>query len=330
VPETIRLGAIRCKVRIIFVIPLPTLPSPALARFIRRELDTDPPRASSLIVTVWGDAIAPVRDDAWLSTLFRFLAPFGVNERAVRTGIYRLSRSGWFEAVAVGRRSRYRLTAPGKKGFEQAFHRVYDPPFVRWNGRWEGVIVGMDAIGPAARKRVRDELSWAGFARFGGAVFLRPARRDGSIERIAASTHLGEAMTVFEAHDRVERGIATLRSRTMEAWSLASLAADYQRFIAHFGGVADGASGLEPDAEQAFVLRVLLMHAYRRVRLRDPQLPRDVLPADWPAARAYGLARKLHRITRPGSTTFADAIFAELEVPARRKTRPAPRFASPL
>jgi phenylacetic acid degradation operon negative regulatory protein len=305
------------------------VPSTALARFLRRELDSDPPRASSLIVTVWGDAIAPSRDDVWLSTLFRLLAPFGVNERAVRTGIYRLARSGWFEADAVGRRSRYRLTASGIEGFEQAFHRVYDLPFVRWDGRWQGVIVGMDAIGAAARKRVRAELSWAGFARFGPSTWLRPARRDGSLARIAGSLHISDAVTTFEAHDRAEGSLATLRSRTLDVWALGSLASDYQRFIARFGGVAAGVSKVDPDPEQAFVLRTLLIHAYRRVRLRDPQLPRNVLPADWPAARAYMLARKLHRITRSGATVFANAIFAAGEAPARRKPRQSPRFADP-
>jgi len=302
------------------------VPSTALARFLRRELDSDPPRASSLIVTVWGDAIAPSRDAVWLSSLFRLLSPFDVNERAVRTGIYRLARSGWFEAQAVGRRSRYRLTSSGVEGFEQAFHRVYDPPFVRWDGRWQGVIVGMDTIGPAARKRVREELSWAGFARFGPAIFLRPARRDGSVERIAESLHIAQSVTAFAAHDNGQGSIATLRSRTMEAWALASLAADYQRFIARFGGVAASASSLDADAEQAFVLRMLLMHAYRRVRLRDPQLPRDILPADWPAARAYMLARKLHRATRSGAAAFADAIFVENDEPVHRKARASPRF----
>jgi len=305
------------------------VPSAALARFLRRELESDPPRASSLIVTVWGDAIAPVRDDVWLSTLFQLLAPFGVNERAVRTGLFRLARSGWFEAEAVGRRSRYRLTASAIEGFEQAFHRVYDRPFAPWDGTWQGVIVAIDAIGPAVRKRVRDELSWAGFARFGASVFLRPARRDASLERIAEALQVGKAMTAFEAHDRLEGTLATLRSRTMEAWSLESLASDYQQFIARFGGVAVADASLDPDPEQAFVLRTLMMHAYRRVRLRDPQLPRDVLPREWPAARAYMLARKLHRMTRTGATAFASAIVAGAEEPSPRRSRQLPRFANP-
>ena len=34
-------------------------PDPAVARWIRRELAAHPPRARSLVVTVWGDLLAP-------------------------------------------------------------------------------------------------------------------------------------------------------------------------------------------------------------------------------------------------------------------------------
>src|SRR4249920_2464826 len=50
------------------------------ARWIRRELDTAPPRAKSLVVTVWGDALAPHGGAVWLSGLIRLLAPLGLNE----------------------------------------------------------------------------------------------------------------------------------------------------------------------------------------------------------------------------------------------------------
>jgi phenylacetic acid degradation operon negative regulatory protein len=237
----------------------------------------------------------------------------------VRTGIYRLSESGWFEAKPVGRRSRYRLTDAGLEGFERAFHRVYDAPFMAWNGVWEGVIVGSEFSGAAARRRLRQELAWAGFGRFGPGVHLRPARRDDSLDRIARASQRTAALTAFEARDRTRTALATLRSRTSEIWPLAALAADYRHFIARYGGVALGLHDVDLDPEQAFVLRILLVHAYRRVRLRDPQLPRSVLPKDWPGATAYDLARTLHRATMQGAAQFADAAFEITGEPASRK-----------
>lgn len=307
----------------------PRPPAAALARWIRRELATDPPRAPSLIVTVWGDAIAPSRSVVWLSTLFRLLAPFGVNERAVRTGIFRLAKDAWFEAKPVGRRSRYRLTPAGAEGFDRAFHRVYDPPFVRWDGQWEGVIVPADSAGATARKRMRDELAWAGYGRFEPTLYLRPARRDGAAERIARSLRMADAVTVFDAREAAKSPLRGLRSRAAGVWELGTLAGDYRHFLARFGGVA-AVKSARLDPEQAFVVRTLLVHAYRRVRLRDPQLPRAVLPNDWPGADAYELARTLYRITGPRAEAFALTILGEeAEVAPRTPANFEPRFADP-
>ena len=51
------------------------------------------------------------------------------------------------------------------------------------------------------------------------------------------------------------------------------------------------------DPEQCFVVRTLLIHAYRRALLRDPQLPPALLPLDWPGAAAFALCRDFYRLT---------------------------------
>src|SRR5262249_32498037 len=50
-------------------------PDADVARWIGRALATAPPRAKSLVVTVWGDAIAPHGGSVWLAGLIRLLAP---------------------------------------------------------------------------------------------------------------------------------------------------------------------------------------------------------------------------------------------------------------
>ena len=59
-------------------------------------------------------------------------------------------------------------------------------------------------------------------------------------------------------------------------------------------------------------MRTLLIHAYRRVLLRDPLLPAALLPLDWPGAAAYALCRDFYRLThrcaeRHLATTIAGA-----------------------
>jgi len=85
-----------------------------------------------------------------------------------------------------------------------------------------------------------------------------------------------------------------------DAWRLADVATHYRRFLKRFGGAIDrfrDAPGAAHDPQQSFVVRTLLIHEYRRVLLRDPQLPAALLPLDWPGAAAYALCRDFYRLT---------------------------------
>src|SRR5258708_6864968 len=105
-----------------------TIPDAAIASWVKRWLKADPPRAKSLIVTVWGDALAPHGGMVWLAGLIRLMAPFGINERLVRTSVFRLAQDGWLAAATHGRMSRYRLTRDGKRRFDDAYRRIYTRP----------------------------------------------------------------------------------------------------------------------------------------------------------------------------------------------------------
>jgi len=55
-------------------------------------------------------------------------------------------------------------------------------------------------------------------------------------------------------------------------------------------------SGESLSWETAFVVRTLLIHEYRKIHLRDPLLPRALLPDDWVGTQAYELCRDLYRL----------------------------------
>ena len=268
----------------------------AVARWTQRTLTADPPRARSLIVTVWGDSLAPHGGAVWLAGLIRLLAPFGINERLVRTSVFRLAQDGWLTAATHGRMSRYRLTREGRRRFDDAHRRIYARPDDDWNGAWE--IVLADAVPPARRARLRRELAWSGFGGLGPTVFLRPAQGARTLPGALDAPGVAEHAVVAEARDIPTR--QSLNATVATAWDLTLLAADYRRFLKHFGAVIDRFRETREsvqDPQQCFVVRTLLIHAYRRVLLRDPLLPAALLPLDWPGAAAYGLCRDFYRLT---------------------------------
>jgi phenylacetic acid degradation operon negative regulatory protein len=274
-------------------------PDPAVARWIARTLAADPPRARSLVVTVWGDALAPHGGEIWLAALLRLLAPFGLNERLVRTSVFRLSRDGWIEAESRGRQSRYRLTPGGRARFEAAYRRIYSPPPGEWSGEWDVVLLPAASDG-GARARLRDELRWAGYGALLPGCFMRPAQAaqpdaTGAFTPSAATTQ----PIVLRAKSGEASGADGVAPHAGKLWDLPAIAATYRRFLALFGGVIERFRSRDiahADPAQCFVVRTLLIHAFRRVLLRDPRLPPALLPLDWPGAAAYTLTRDFYRL----------------------------------
>lgn len=291
--------------------PYPTGADPVVTRWIRRTLAADPPRARSLIVTVWGDALSPHGGAVWLAGLIRLMAPFGINERSVRTSVFRLARDGWLAATNVGRKSRYALTREGSQRFDDAHRRIYARPLESWAGGWELVLA--DRVPVPLRAPLRDELRWAGFGELGATTFLRPHVKQ-PLPAILDQRGIAGTAILTTAVDNSTTG--NLASATGDAWNLAALATDYRRFLHHFGTVierfrVDG----EHDPAQCFAVRTLLIHAYRRVLLRDPLLPAALLPIDWPGAAAYGLCRDFYRLTHRSAERHLAAVLATPEEP---------------
>src|SRR5947208_10174911 len=121
-----------------FALPMkraPSAPVPAAVRaLLRRWRAQRPLRAGSLLITIFGDAIAPRGGAVTLGSLIRLAAPFGVTERLVRTSVARLAREDWLAARKNGRRAEYRLSSTGIARFEQATARIYGPIPHSWDG----------------------------------------------------------------------------------------------------------------------------------------------------------------------------------------------------
>ena len=71
---------------------------------------TEPSRAGSLIITIFGDAIAPRGGEIALADVIHLLAGLAIGPGVVRTAISRLTADGWLEGNKHGRVSFYRLT----------------------------------------------------------------------------------------------------------------------------------------------------------------------------------------------------------------------------
>lgn len=269
-------------------------------------LERTKPRAGPLIITLFGDSLAPRGTDIWLGNLIDLLAPFNISERQVRTGVFRLAKEGWLTAQARGRRSYYALSDQGRKSFQEADARIYAPKGPVWDDKWLIVQIPNDWIA-AERKKLRDCLSWNGFGQLGPTTFIKPGGETTDISKATTAIGLKDKPFIFCAR-RHEASHALTIAAT--AWNLDAFKKSYQDLMNDFAFAEQWLMDAGDDGgKTAFFIRTLLIHQYRRTLLKDPFLPDQLLPKNWPGRKARTRVSQLYaRLTPPTDSFLARTI----------------------
>lgn len=270
-----------------------------LHHWSQQYLSEQPPRTKSLVMTLFGDVIRPHGGALWLGSLIQLLAPFGINDRLVRTSVYRLAEEGWLSAQREGRRSMYTLRPQASRRFQKAHQRIYAPSYLAWNGQWTQVFFLSSSISTKQRADLRKALLWEGFGAISPFAFIHPNPDLHNLNELIEHNHCAHAVYVSQLIESPLEHSKDLSQLIQECWQLDEVSERYQRFISHFKPVLahiQAQADTHPlSAEQAFVLRTLLIHEYRRAQLHDPQLPLELLPKNWVGKQAYELCQHIYR-----------------------------------
>ncbi len=286
--------------------------------FVRQR----PIRAGSLIITVYGDAVAPRGGTVWLGSLIKVLGPFGLNQRLVRTSVHRLMRDDWLVSEQVGRRSDYSLTDTGRRRFEEATRRIYAPPLLKWDHNWCLIFLPTDRSD--VRDALRRELRWLGFGAFTPGVLAHPAPDIQAVTRILKEYDALDDTLIMNAGTQPQVHSDVIRNTVQSSWQLDELAGRYNRFLQMFRPVLKaGIASRRRPPEHCLHARTLLIHEYRKVLLRDPHLPVELLPARWAGSAAYRLCRNLYRLLYKPAETY---VSESLETADGPLPDPAPYF----
>jgi phenylacetic acid degradation operon negative regulatory protein len=280
-------------------------------------------RATSLIMSVYGDAVVPRGGTLWLGSLIRLLAPIGLNERLVRTSVYRLSRDGWLSSQQIGRRSYYSLTHAGWRSFERAYNQVYHTPHFDWDGQWTlALLMEVDA---GRRGLLRKELGYLGFGSFGAEVLAHPRPPGSALASALEDLGVWDQVVLMRAHSDHLPSMRPLNRLVRDCWQLDTLAAEYEAFLAWFQPIWQELQNSEEafDPADCLAIRILLIHTIRRLLLRDPRLPAAVLPENWPGEAAQQLCRTLYRAVQPAAERHLTRMLETAEGPL---PDPAPYF----
>ncbi|AKU17643.1 PaaX family transcriptional regulator [Luteipulveratus mongoliensis] len=251
--------------------------------------------ARSAVFDLYGDHLASRGGWAPIASVVRLLDAVDVGAPAVRTAVSRLSREGWLEADERHGVRGYATTPRATRRLASAWDRIYRTSPPTWDGRWH-VLVCEHVSDRSRRDRISASLGYLGFARMAPDTWVGPRTSD-ELE----SALEGQASRSFEAS--FDGDGAALAE---ELWDLRELAAAYDDFVGWADLVTSAVADLPRRPREAFAVRTELVHEWRKFLFRDPGLPPEVLPNDWPGHAAAARFDELTRELRPAAGAFVD------------------------
>ncbi len=266
-----------------------------LEKLIRDFQEQQPLRAGSLIITVYGDLLAPRGGTVWLGSLINLLDPLGINARHVRTAVSRLNKDNWISPRQVGRRSYYSLTESGRRRFRNATPQIYAGPRSDWDQRWTLVIL------PDNRDINKDlaikELGWLGFGKITKGILAHPMPDMLSLDRTLDHLEIRQDVIILNQASHELTSSAALDIMVKGCWNLEELSIKYLKFLERYRPLLGQlTAGDIPGPEDSLLIRLLMVHEYRKILLRDPRLPDLLMPAHWEGNSAYRMCREIYQL----------------------------------
>jgi len=248
---------------------IPADSNPLLAPLLHRLHHSGRLRVWSIVVSIFGELVQSRQQTISVQELLALTSHVGIEENALRTALSRLAKEGWVERHKEGRLAFYALSDSGRKTFLAASARIYSPDFespsTHWNLAYFKDASSKDAIDPS--------------------IAFSLSRHWLLLNNEDKASINGNDVIFFPTEPM-----------QMPTWAI-------QNFLQKNLGVryAELLEDLQPLLDESSLVnklsplsglaaRYLIVHAWRRLVLRHPLLPQQLLEDDWPG---YGCHRAI-------------------------------------
>lgn len=272
---------------------------------------------TSLISTIFGDSVIHRGGGISLSSLIQLLELFGFNERAVRTSVFRLVKKGWLFSEKIGRSSFYSITQTSHDKYYKAGQKIYIDQFKTWDRYWDLIL--LSSLDSENKITLKKELEWLGFANISTNLMAYPGCNRIELQKLLLEQQMTDQVVVFKSEtlDLFNNSKETINTMIYANWPLEQIKIKYLEFLDIFREVGNI---LMNDKEQvtpvqAFQIRTLLIHYYRRILLKDPALPLDLLDVNWPAINARNLTTNIYKNTFKRADEYFSSVATTAEGP---------------
>ncbi|MBO8191757.1 PaaX family transcriptional regulator [Streptomyces oryzae] len=258
----------------------------------------------SLVFDLFGDYLRYRGGEVRLRSLVALMDCFDLPESTVRVVAARMRKEGWLDARREGRETVYALTDASWRLLDEGRERIFARAPGPWDGQWHMVIYSVPEADRALREQLRKKLSWLGFGMLSASVWISPHDRVAHVRESFADQ---PAVRIDGLHARSE-GAAADRDMAARSWDLASLNKEYGELLDRYRPrLADYRAGAVRGRD-ALVERMRLIHDYRLLPFRDPDLPPELLPEDWVGRRLHEVFLEIHGLLRAEAEGYVDEV----------------------
>ena len=243
-------------------------------------------RVWSVLVTIFGDLAQNKSDQVSGSLITALTSLVGIKAEATRVALHRLRKEGWIESTRVGRASVHRLTEYGHNQSATAAPRIY----ARETNTPEIWHVLISSNSETSRKELADLLLTGEYISVNSATAM-------------ASGPMPDDLDDLLGFETSAVAVPKWLQDLLGPEQLKSAYDDFWKSVQAIDELLPQAGVDEPM--KTAMLRVLIVHNWRRIILRHPVLPAEFLPTDWkgPACRE-AVSKLLDRLPRPQLATL--------------------------
>ncbi|PZP32799.1 MAG: phenylacetic acid-responsive transcriptional repressor [Kocuria rhizophila] len=270
-----------------------------------------PETPRSLALNLFGDYLRYAGGEAKLGELTELMAAFGMEPGTVRVSMSRLKQEGWFTTRREGRETVYALSDRLLDILVYGRPRISRRKEQPWSGRWTMVIYQAPEFDRAVREQLRRQLAWSGFGQLSPSTWLAPHDLSREAKEIASRNEGARVDVLWCGSD--DTGEA--RELAARCWDLDSLGQDYVDFLVSYAHLDNESANSRKNGRQALVERTRITDDFRRFPFRDPELPQELQPTDWPGPAALKLFSRVHEQLGPQARRFLEDVIGR-SVPA--------------
>lgn len=273
---------------------------------------SDPPETlqpQDLAITIVGANGRTAEHPIWSGGMVRLLGEFGFSTGAARVALGRLARSGLLRRAKQGRHVFYELTPQLEHLLAEGDRHIFglgvvDEETTDWTVVWQAVP---DELAVQRTRLVR-RLRFLGFGPVQNGTWVAPHDRAQELATVLTDLGIQEHVGVIVGHPATADALRTLMN---QAWDLDVLAERYLRFLDEVGRYRSARLRARLSDRDAFLVRVHVVHRFRRFPFYDPGVPEELLERRTPRREAVELFHRVYDSLAEPAQRYFDAVMRE-------------------